>query len=295
MKKIIIGATAAFLLSTNVFAMNGEEAEAYRMLYNEYWENTKASAQSLVESEYKKYNNSLDATESPRVAGVCKNYTKSRILNSVNYSNYLKEGIQYNNVGVKFRKPIGQKAWLEVFAPACRTYISNYVGSEINFSLHDSSGVSSSFTATQYCNNYSSYLTHLKSSNDDLKIAFYTFISRLPTNKLHIVEKISESKTEVQAHAVLTNLARDDSYRYERSLSINPFGFINIYMNNNNKSSKNGIGGNDLELKQFLAAVISKNFSKADSILERHIKESKKIVKKADWICNDTDIYSNWK
>ncbi len=287
MKKIAIG-LIAIGLTTQVFALSAFETTQIQGA----WEVDQPYVHSTLESMTGMYTEFVnEEVWKQSIDKVCKSDIKRLTIEVVSktgeYDRFLTKYAK-----TEYDKVLNLRAWQEEFIPMCQKYVSNYVGSEVSLDLRDSSGLGSKFTTTQYCTNYSSYLRHVQ-KDEDLSLAFGTFVSRLPIEKLDIITKISDSKTEIQAHALITYISKSKRVKSnsQDKIVFSTMPFIDFYFNRNNKSSKRGIGGNDLELKEFLAAVISKNFYKADKILKRHMKQSRKIVKKAQWICNETSIY----
>jgi len=287
MKKIVTG-LIAIGLTTQIFALSAIESAQLQG----HWELGQSKVNSTLEdmtNMYTKFVN--EEIWKQNVQKVCSSDIKRLTIDTVNKTGrYDRFFTKYPRTGID--KALNVRAWQEGFLPMCQKYVSNYVGQEIKFTLNDSSGLSSSYSTAQYCTNYSSYLRHVQ-KNEDLSLAFGTFVSRLPSEKLDIITRISDSKTEIQAHALITYLSKSKRVKSnsQDKIVFSTMPFIDFYFNKNNKSSKRGIGGNDLELKEFLAAVISKNFYKADKILKRHMKQSRKIVKKAQYICDETTIY----
>ena len=287
MKKIVIG-LIAIGLTTQVFALSAIEStvlqgrwEVAQQNVHTNLETTVGTYSSIVNGEIWKEN----------VQSVCSSDIKRLTIKVVRSTGeYDRFFTQYSNTETD--KALNIRGWQEEFIPMCKNYLLNYVGQEVSFNFRDASSLGSNFTTTQYCTNYSSYLRHIQ-KNEDLSLAFGTFTSRLPAEKLDIITKISDSKTEIQAHALITYLSKSKRVKSNSKDKIvfSTMPFIDFYFNRNNKSSKNGIGGNDLELKMFLNAVMSKNFYKADKILKKHMKQSRKIVKKAQYICDETSIY----
>ena len=293
MKTKIATGLIAISLATQVFALTAQESTVVDSRYNIQ----QSKVRSVLEQTFRTYSQVVNSEVFyENVQKVCSSDIEDLTLDAVRSTGTYDKWNNEEGKDSEENTVLNVRIWQDIYIPMCTAYISNYVGREIGFSLGDSSGMSMRFSTTQYCVNYSLYLRHIQ-KRKDLSLSFATFVSRLPTEKFDIISRISDSITEMQAHALITNLAIAERLRttngskVDDKLIFSTMPFIDLYFNKNNKSKKRHVGGNDLELKKFLALVVSKDFYNADKILKVYAEQSRAVIKKAEYICNETNIY----